>query len=84
MLNVLLFIAFIFCCQTALAEPGMSSLDDAQSPNVVIFYVDDLGYGDLSSYGHPVVKTPHIDQLANEGIKSVSDTPLTLPTTPYV
>ena len=55
MLNVLLFIAFIFCCQTALAERGMSSLDDAQSPNVVIFYVDDLGYGDLSSYGHAVV-----------------------------
>jgi len=38
-------------------------------PNLVIFYVDDLGYGDLSSYGHPIVKTPRIDQLANEGIK---------------
>jgi len=69
MLKMLLFTSLIICSQTALAERGMRSLDDAQSPNVVIFYVDDLGYGDLSSYGHPVVKTPHIDQLANEGIK---------------
>jgi arylsulfatase A-like enzyme len=69
MLTMLLFTSLIICCQTAIAERGMSRSDDAQSPNVVVFYVDDLGYGDLSSYGHPVVKTPHIDQLANEGIK---------------
>ena len=40
-----------------------------ENPNVVIFYVDDLGYGDLGTYGHPVVKTPNIDKLAEEGIK---------------
>lgn len=38
-------------------------------PNIVIFYVDDLGYGDLSSYGMTSAKTPNVDALANEGIR---------------
>lgn len=46
-----------------------SVLQAVQSPpNLVIFLADDLGYGDLGSYGHPIVKTPHIDELANDGI----------------
>ena len=38
-------------------------------PNVVLIYVDDMGYGDLSCYGHPTIRTPHIDRLAAEGVK---------------
>ncbi|WP_072992727.1 sulfatase-like hydrolase/transferase [Pseudozobellia thermophila] len=38
-------------------------------PNIVVFLCDDLGYGDLSSFGHPTIKTPNIDQLAETGIK---------------
>ncbi len=38
-------------------------------PNVVIILADDLGYGDLSCYGHPKFKTPRIDQMAAEGAK---------------
>ena len=30
---------------------------------------DDLGYGDLATYGHQIVKTPNIDRLAREGVK---------------
>ena len=30
---------------------------------------DDLGYGDLATYGHQIVKTPNIDRLAQEGVK---------------
>ena len=41
----------------------------AQPPNVVFIFADDLGYGDLSCYGHPVAKTPHIDRLAKEGVR---------------
>ena len=37
-------------------------------PNVVIFLADDLGYGDLGVYGSTDIPTPHIDQLAAEGI----------------
>jgi arylsulfatase A-like enzyme len=38
-------------------------------PNFVIFIADDQGEGDLSCYGHPVLKTPNIDQLAAEGMR---------------
>jgi arylsulfatase A-like enzyme len=38
-------------------------------PNVVVIFADDLGYGDLSSYGATKLKTPNIDTLAAEGIK---------------
>lgn len=36
-------------------------------PNVIILLADDLGYGDLGAYGHPVLRTPNLDQLAAEG-----------------
>ena len=47
---------------------------NAQSdrPNVVILFADDMGYGDLSSYGHPRIRTPHLDQLADEGVRFTS------------
>lgn len=36
-------------------------------PNIVFILADDLGWGDLACYGHPHIKTPHLDQLAREG-----------------
>ena len=38
-------------------------------PNVVLILMDDLGYGDIGSYGVPDAKTPNIDRLAREGVK---------------
>lgn len=38
-------------------------------PNIVFIMADDLGYGDLGVYGQELIKTPNIDQLANEGMK---------------
>jgi arylsulfatase A-like enzyme len=38
-------------------------------PNVVLILMDDLGYGDLGSYGAPDVRTPNIDRLAREGVR---------------
>ncbi|MCB9304261.1 MAG: sulfatase [Lewinellaceae bacterium] len=38
-------------------------------PNIVILFSDDLGYGDLSAYGHPTIRTPNLDRMAAEGMK---------------
>lgn len=38
-------------------------------PNVVLIYVDDLGYGDLSSYGATKIKTPNVDRIAQRGTR---------------
>ena len=43
-----------------------------QRPNVVLILSDDLGYHDLGCYGHPKIKTPVIDQLAQEGVRLTS------------
>ncbi|GAF02010.1 sulfatase family protein [Saccharicrinis fermentans] len=48
---------------------GSCSSENASQPNIVVILCDDLGYGDLSSFGHPVIKTPNLDQMANDGIK---------------
>ena len=37
-------------------------------PNVLIFLVDDLGYGDLGYSGHPTISSPNIDRLARDGL----------------
>lgn len=41
----------------------------ADRPNIVFILADDLGWGDLASYGHPQVKTPHLDRLAEQGTR---------------
>ena len=38
-------------------------------PNLVIILADDLGYGDLSCYGHPSIRTPNLDRMASQGMR---------------
>lgn len=46
-----------------------SKTNQSTKPNLVIFYVDDLGFGDVSSYGATRVNTPNVDKLAKNGIR---------------
>ncbi len=43
--------------------------DLAKKPNFIIFFTDDLGYNDIECFGAPRIKTPHLDKMAEEGIK---------------
>lgn len=56
------------------ARPAVAqSRPDAQRrPNVVLIYLDDLGYGDSSAYGATTIRTPQMDRLAREGLRFTS------------
>ena len=49
--------------------PGARPAGDARRPNVVLFFVDDMGYGDLGVAGHPTIATPNLDALARDGVR---------------
>ncbi|MDT0677901.1 sulfatase-like hydrolase/transferase [Autumnicola musiva] len=69
-----IFIAMIAisCRNDSSTKPENSdkqdSLQKPNKPNIVLLYVDDLGYADLSSYGAKGVETPHTDSLARNGV----------------
>ena len=52
------------CSQSVKKQAGLP-----EKPNVVVIYLDDLGYGDLGCYGAAGLQTPNIDALASEGIR---------------
>jgi len=61
MTRFLVILGALLCLQGPLAA--------AERPNILLILVDDLGYGDLSSYGAPDVRTPHIDGLMASGLR---------------
>lgn len=59
-LSIILFVPFISFANNVNAKTP---------PNVIIILADDLGYGDLSCFGHPTIRTPNLDQMAAEGMR---------------
>lgn len=58
--------AALVLCAAASVGPAQQP---AARPNVVLIITDDMGYGDLGSYGAPDVRTPNIDALARDGVR---------------
>ncbi len=56
--------SLLFCCQ----NPKPEILPEALPPNFIFIMADDLGYGDVGAYGQSLIKTPHIDKLAADGM----------------
>jgi membrane-anchored protein YejM (alkaline phosphatase superfamily) len=60
LVRLILFIS-VFATSTCIGQK-------TNKPNIIIIYADDLGYGDLSSYGSEI-PTPNIDRIGKEGIR---------------
>ncbi|MEO0474988.1 MAG: sulfatase-like hydrolase/transferase, partial [Planctomycetota bacterium] len=58
----------VVCCSIAC---NTTAAED-RPPNVVIFFTDDMGYADLSSYGSTICTTPNLDKLAASGMRFTS------------
>src|SRR6478672_11766724 len=58
-------------CAAVLLSSGSATaqISGEQRPNVLLIVTDDVGYGDIGSYGAPDVKTPNIDSLARDGVR---------------
>ena len=61
--RVALTITVVLCALCATAR------SDLRPPNVVVLFIDDMGYADPSCFGNPMMQTPNIDRLAEEGIR---------------
>ncbi|MDR1757016.1 MAG: sulfatase [Culturomica sp.] len=51
-----------------LSLSGMAQ-QQTESPNIIIVYADDLGYGDIGINGHPDIKTPNLDRMGIDGMR---------------
>jgi arylsulfatase A len=61
-------LSLIIGCLAAFACSGVAA-EKAPRPHIVFILADDLGYGDLSSFGATDIRTTNIDRLAHEGIR---------------
>jgi arylsulfatase A-like enzyme len=66
-MRIALLIALAFSCGWPAAGHGQPNR--SARPNVVLIITDDLGWGDLSSYGATDIRTPSLDRLASEGVR---------------
>lgn len=63
------FLKYASVGASTLGVINLLSCSSDKRQNVVIVFCDDLGYGDLGTFGHPSIRTPNLDKLAYEGQK---------------
>lgn len=61
------FVLWSLLAGAGLLSAANVAMAEAEKPNIVILFADDLGYGDLGSYGHPYIRTPNLDRLGRQG-----------------
>jgi arylsulfatase A len=66
---VVMALLFLLCALPVRAAVSTGSDLAGSPPNIVIIFADDLGYGDLSCYGSPTIRTPRLDRMAAEGLR---------------
>jgi arylsulfatase A-like enzyme len=54
------------------ATTAAAAEERPEKPNIVLIFIDDLGYGDIGPFGNTRVKTPNLDKMAEEGMKFTS------------
>ena len=60
------------CLLAALLIAPLAHAQTTPRPNIVLIYMDDLGYGDTSAYGSTTIRTPNMDRIAREGVRFTS------------
>ena len=66
-IEILSFTALLLASLAAL--PAAAAPESAGQPNIILILTDDQGYGDFSCTGNPILKTPYLDRLHNEGVR---------------
>src|SRR5882724_12517063 len=56
---------------TSCAWAESAASREARRPNIIFVLTDDQGYGDLSCHGNPILKTPNLDKLHDEGVRFI-------------
>jgi arylsulfatase A len=61
-------LGWLFCLGVVFVS-GLSALAADKAPNIVLIFADDQGYQDIGCFGSPLIKTPNLDKMADDGMR---------------
>ena len=62
-------VIFLALSKPLTMDAQKAAVGSRKKPNVIFILIDDMGYGDIGAYGVTDIRTPHLDQLARQGVK---------------